>query len=160
MKVVLKLRKLDNLIDTLRKDDGASMEWGILKSAGNHDEAKMPVANLQAIHEFRGDGWKRPVFHIHAELMKGGLHSKLIADTFGDYIEGATRKRGLENYLKRLGKPLTDSMKSLYGKSGFSYKGLTIPANTKPVIARKGKDNPLIETGLLRSSIDFRVGRK
>lgn len=58
-----------------------------------------------------------------------------------------------ERFLQKTGDKLAESIKK-------SITGWSVPANAPSTIAKKGFNNPLIETGKMRDSIDYRINRK
>lgn len=152
---------LDKFIKMINDADGAYLEWGIFKSAGDHPKADMPVANLQAIHEFRRDSWRRPLFHIQAAKIEDGhLNSKITFHMRKFINDAASGKRvQITNYLDKIGTIVVKDAKDMYGKKGISYRGMSIPPNTDATKKLKGHDNPLLEFGVLKKSVTFTTKR-
>lgn len=152
---------LNKFIKMINDADGSFLEWGIFKSAGEHPEAKMPVANLQAIHEFRDDKWRRPLFHIQAaKIADGHLNSKILFHMRKFVNSAATGNRTtITPYLEAIGKVVVKDAKDMYGKKGISYRGMSIPPNTEATKKLKGHDNPLLDLGVLRKSVTFSTSR-
>lgn len=146
----------------LEKADGAYVEWGIRKGAGDHPKADMPVAQLMAIHEFRDDEWRRPLFHIQAAQIadRQKLFPEIIYSVAQFLIKGASGGHlPITHYLSEVGRAAVKDAKGMFGKKGISYRGMHIPENTEATAKIKGHDNPLFELGVLKKSVTFTTNR-
>lgn len=153
---------LKNLIKALDKADGSMLEWGLFSDSGTHTTAEMPMANLMAIHEFRDDQWRRPLFHIQAaKIADGHLSRKLHKELKTWVLRAATgRSTPITHYLGNFGSVVVKDAKSMFGKRGISYKGMTIPANSPAWGVIKGHSRPLYHTGQLQNAVKFTTHKK
>lgn len=156
--LVVSKTHIGSFIRLLEKADGAYVEWGIRKGAGEHPKAEMPVAELMAIHEFRDDKWRRPLFHIQAAKIadRRNLFPEIIENVARFLIQGAGGGRlPATHYLSKIGEAAVKDAKDMFGKKGISYRGMHIPENTEQTSMIKGHDRPLFELGVLKDSVTF-----
>lgn len=144
-----------NLIRHLDKVNGASAEWGIYRTSGIHPEAKIPVAQLMAIHELRNDKWRRPVFRISA-IRYQDEHLMTTAKGMSRFINVAAsgRQVSINTALKK-----TAQLGAKRATKIFGDRSILVP-NTARTKAIKGHDHPLIDLGVLKKSVKFKVNKK
>lgn len=161
--LVVSKNNIKSFRNLLEKADGAYVEWGIKKGAGNHPNADMSVAQLMAIHEFREDEWRRPLFHIQAAQIadKKKLFPEIVASVAKFIVKGASGGHlPITHYLSDVGREAVKDAKGMFGKKGIYYRGMSIPENTEATAKIKGHDHPLLELGVLRKSVTFTTNRK
>lgn len=135
------------IIKNLKELDGYHVDAGILKDSGN---AKNGVS-LTAVAIYNEFGTRkipaRPFVRIASDENRKAW-GDIAADGVGKLIDRRIRaKRCCEMVGKRM-KP--DIQKIMGDKSKLA-------PNAPATIARKGHDKPLIDTGLMRKKVNFRV---
>ena len=157
--MTFKNNKIPHLIKELDKANGSMLEWGIFSDSGTHTVAEMPIANLMAIHEYRQDAWRRPLFHIQAAKVADGYRSRTLITQLTSWITNAAsgRTTHIETYTGKFGSALVKDAKELFGRKGTSYKGMTIPQNTVSWGEVKGHRNPLYDTGQMKNAVKFKT---
>lgn len=155
-------KHLTHFCDMLKKADGNYLEWGIRKGAGMHPKADMPIANLQAIHEFRDDEWRRPLFHIQSAKIEDGHLSKYLTVQMESFLVQAAKggRTPATYFLGNFGEIVVKDAKGMYGRKGISYRGMKIPPNTEATKQIKGHDKPLLELGVLKNSVTFTTSKR
>ena len=149
---------IDNLLGTLDNLSDVEIAAGVFQESGMHEEAELHKAHLLVIQEKGAIGIfpARPVIGLttHEEGVKWG------EDAVKD-IKGAIDKNGnrsplsvnkLKKSLENVADEMADDIKANFGSSKLA-------ANSPSTIARKGGNNPLIESGELRDSIEGKVRR-
>lgn len=146
-----------SVIKHLERIDGSHAEWGVYAEDGMHPKAQMLYSQLMAIHELRDDGWRRPVFHLSATTDRYvNQYRKLMAKGMEKFITNAAKGRysHKDTVLKLVAERGAKNAKLIFGNKRF------LRANTPSTVSRKGNDKPLIEFGLLKSKVRFKVKRK
>lgn len=138
----------------------SSLEWGFTKDSGFHEEAGMTLANLMAIHELKEGRNQRPVMMIQALKIGDGDLNHQFVKVIQDYlIASPIKTRDFGKDLKKLGSPLTKHLSDLFGKP-IVYGGLRILPNAKAWADIKGKNAPLVNTGILKKGIKYDLKRR
>lgn len=115
---------------------------GIHRKEGKHDDSELTVANIAAKHEFGLGGMPERSFmrstmfqekkRIKKELKKAAV---LLANG-----------KGFDSKVKKLGEHLR-------GKIIAKINSIKTPPNSPGTIAKKGVDNPLVDSGQMKQSI-------
>ncbi len=149
---------LDRLEKTIAKLASMEVAGGIFNDAGRH-ESGFHKATLLAMHEL-SDGKhypKRPILGISSADFseKWGLYaSKLISRR----IMSTSNKKALtypaiKDTLEDVTGVMTSDIKSVFGSS-------KLVANAPSTIRKKGRNDPMVDTGELWASVDSKVRRK
>lgn len=134
-------QELQREIDKLRR--GGFVTVGIHEDTGNHPDADISNAQLGALLNFGTDRipprpWLAP-----------GVESAT-----SDIID--TLAAGVES-----GAPMNQTLEQVgaiaAGAAQVYMTELRDPPNAPSTIAQKGSDNPLIDTGVLRASVSYKV---
>jgi len=132
-------------VKQLRRRKGSKVKVGYLNTAGDHTEAEMPMYELARIHEFGlGNAPARP--HLRPTVDEGRRKYRLLS-----------RKLAAQRLAGRISKRQADTVLGETAKQDVQERitDLDSPPNTKATIKRKGSSNPLIDTGELRSSVNW-----
>lgn len=135
------------IIRELKSLDGKEINAGILKDAGKSKEG-VSLVNIAFWNEY---GTKRipsrPFVRIASDENKGKW-GDVAADGVGKIID---RKIKWRKCCDMVGKRMKADIKKVIGD-----KSKLVP-NALSTIKRKGHDKPLIDTGLMKSKVDFRI---
>ena len=132
-------------------EDVGHVEVGILGSKKAKDD-EVTVAYYGSVHEFGDPEQKIPMRSWLREPLKVRF-PKYLEEHLADivkYIMEGRKEEALENFGQEARNICIDAFKT------HGVDGEWAP-NSEETIARKGVDNPLIDTGNLRQSIDYKV---
>ena len=137
------------ILRELRRLGGAEVDVGYLQAAGDHPDADMPQAQLAAIHEFGAPSANiperptlRPVFDEYRREVP-----RRMRELMGDVFRG---RKSVDGALNVFGAERAGAVKVFLTE-------LDSPPNAPATIAAKGTDNPLIDKGPMRDSINHEV---
>ena len=122
---------------------------GILGNAGNHKETGTPVVLYAGANEFGTRDGRVPERSFMRSTMDQE-NRRLSRETEKLVSQIAQGRQNVMSVLKILGL-------SIQAKIRKKITTLSSPPNRPSTIAKKGSSNPLIDTGQLRSSINFEV---
>lgn len=149
-----KLRTLFLKIDRLGKSFNSklSVKVGIQKGTGKHANSDETVAAIAAKHEFGDRAQGIP----ERSFMRSTLHEK--SDDYREFVKVRAKKviNGKLKYdvlMANLGEQVQDDIK---GK----ITAIRTPPNSAETIARKGSDNPLIDTSEMRNSMRYKLDKE
>lgn len=125
----------------------ANVDVGILDAGEEHGEGAVTVLQVAAFNEF-GTATipERSFIRAWFDEHEGELRKEFAA-LMRNVVEG---KRTREQILELLGQRCVGQIQQRIA-AGIS------PANAPSTVRRKGSSTPLIDTGVLRSSISYRV---
>lgn len=136
----------NNIVKDIKSLDGKSVSAGILKNAGKEPNG----ANLVDVAFWNEYGTKkipsRPFVRLSFENNKdkwGDLAEEVVADVID--------KRGYTQGLKKLGNEMKNDIKSIFGDT------TQLAHNAPSTIAKKGRDEPLVDKGKLKASVNYRI---
>lgn len=138
-------KKLEALLENAFKGHVKGVETGFYADATYDDGT--PVAGVAAAHEF-GDGNlpERPFFRLANEGIKGKAVGMLRAQ--------------IDPKVMAVDKTIAARLGAMHaGEVKRSITALKSPALDPSTIARKGSSNPLIDTGVMRSSVTYKVDK-
>lgn len=139
----------DALLAMLAEADQTDVRVGVRQDKGSQipDGSRLTLAEIAAVNEFGSmDGRipERSFLRSTVDQNADAYEKQLTRDLMGSGdVPGAFTRLGLQ--------AVADVQRTMVE--------LDDPPNAPATIARKGADNPLIDTGRLRQSIDFEVGR-
>ena len=148
IKTEIKLRggaRLKKLLREARKGGASSVKVGFFSTARYNDKKGTPVAAVAAWNEF---GTKtipeRPFFRQAIANMEDGV---------ADILEA-----GLDPQTMVVNKQLAGRVGAhAAGHVMESISSMDSPPNSPATVRRKGSSNPLINTGMMRASVGWRV---
>lgn len=134
-------QELQREIDKLRR--GGFVTVGIHEGTGNHPDAGISNAQLGALLNFGTD-----MIPPRPWLVPGvGSATRDIVDTLAAGVES--------------GAPMNQTLEQVgaiaAGAAQVYMTELRDPPNAPSTVAQKGSDNPLIDTGVLRASVSYKV---
>lgn len=146
MSVTDKDKGWTKIVRELKKLGGASLTVGVQGNAPQHPSGKN-MADIATFNEFG----------TATAPARSFLRSTFDSANFYEAeLTGLARRVGVELSTKRalrlLGMKITSDVKN-------TIVTLKEPPNAASTIAEKGSSNPLIDTGKLRQSIDFEIGK-
>jgi hypothetical protein len=137
----------NKIIRDLQELDGTEISAGVLKNAGS-DSRGTPYADIAIYNEY---GTRRiparPAVRIASDEHKGEWQD-VVAQGIDATIAGHGNKQAL---CDKVGKKMVKDIQSIFGDKS-KLKG-----NAPATIKKKGRDDPLIDTGKLRSVVNYRV---
>lgn len=144
----------DNLrkLDKASTGDGPGVFVGVRSDAGD-DEDGTPLTAIAAVNEFgSADGHvpERSFLRSTVDANREAYVALLGKALDRAYSGGGSPKATLKRLLGRLGAKAAGDVQKTITK-------LDSPPNAPATVAKKGSDNPLIDTGRLRQSIDWKV---
>ncbi len=140
-------RKLDRLLRTAMKGSVKQVSAGFFSSDHYDDEKKTPVAAVAAWNEFGTETIpERPFFRTALEEAK----PKVVA-LLKDEIDPRRMTVG-PLLADKIGERVADEIRG-------SIDRWREPPNAPATIARKGRDDPLVDTGQMRDAATWRVKR-
>ncbi len=136
------------IVRELKKLDGHDVNAGILKNAGKGKRG-IPIALYAFFNEY---GTKhipsRPFVRIASDENRK-TWGNIAADGVGKIIDRQIKWR---KCCDMVGKRMKEDIKKVIGDKS------KLAPNAESTIRRKGHDKPLIDTGLMKSKVNFRVG--
>ena len=144
------VNELKNELDKIIKDlDAPMVTVGIHEDEADPPEGEINMATLGAVHEFGSDDagiperpWLQPGFESglkdYEEIMAEGIDAAI---TEGVDITKSLNQVGV----------------FAVGKVQEYMTNLKTPANKPATIKKKGSSNPLIDEGLMRSSVNYKL---
>jgi phage gpG-like protein len=144
-KILAEMRKLENL----------TLEIGIFGDAGAIESGSLTYAALGAIHEFGASGAGR--WH-HVTIPERSFLRSCFDEKNGEWLQylafGVGKIFHLEmdatTLMERLGQRIKADVQ-------MKITEISSPPNAPSTIAMKGSSNPLIDTGAMRGSVDYKV---
>lgn len=161
------------IIGDLEQLDGKSVEAGVFANAGTEKDGKTKVADVAYWNEYGVDIPVTPrmrgylhTIGIHLSPNKTTIHiparpfmhqaADANMDKWGDTAERLVtlilNGMSAEQALELLGTQAKGDIQAIFTRGDFA-------PNSPATIARKKSSRPLIDTGRLRSSVDFRIKR-
>ena len=148
--VTVDTKKLDKLIQKLSKK--AYVDIGVLEG-NRYPGSKMTIAEVGAVHEFGNPELNLPErSFIRMPLEK--KQNKIQKRAEKDITENMGNAE-INNLLERIGNAGVAAIQESFETGGF---GTWEQITEATIAAKKGKESILIDTGLLRKSISYRVG--
>lgn len=143
-------RVLDRVLADLKGIDGQFVKVGFLEG-DVHSEYHLPLAGIAATHEFGSPKMKIPERSFIRAWVDSNIRTiqKRMENLYGKIIDD---KIAPIMALKTMGVFATGGIKSQIRKT-------TSPALSSRTIARKGSSQPLIDTGIMRSSVRYIISR-
>jgi hypothetical protein len=125
---------------------GPHVKVGILETAGTHEgEGGLTVADVAVFNEFGTPTIpERPFLRDTADAIRPEMNS--LADKILDRIMRG--KSTIDEGLDIMGLKVQSAIKA-------AITNWKTPPNAPSTIAKKGVDNPLVDTGQMRNSIEF-----
>lgn len=149
-----KKRSLKKVLSHLEKLESLKLKVGYFEDQGIHAEANVPLAALMYWQEYGlGDYPARFLFtetsvHIAHYFKKKG-------NQFNAGIKHTIKNVGKsENSLNVIGKDFVTYMQELFGDTSV------LGNNSPRTIAKKGRNEPLVETGQLKDSLTYRIDKE
>ena len=138
-------RGLNSLLARMAKSKGLTLSVGIHDAEGNAPHGPTTVGEIGTIHEFGLGVPERSFLRSWADE-NAGENQALIKVVGEKVVKGLDIQTGLD----QLG------LKFVAGIQGKISQGVP-PPNAPSTVAKKGSSTPLIDTGVLRSSIRHKV---
>lgn len=146
----------------LKRAQGAYLEVGHFADESYPDGPS--VGDIAVIHEFGAPQANIPARPFHRNAMDGnrGEHFELMERLYGRLLGGDIRiNRALTIVAARMTRDIAGSIRDLsdppLAESTKRRKASTIRGKKKRASFLEGPGNPLIETGLLRHSVSFKI---
>ncbi len=138
------LKELSEKLSALTK---SNVEVGFLGGKAHQDSPDFTVAEIATVHEFGSDDGvipERPFMRQTFE--KNGNYVELLAKSTRELIEGQKTSK----VLFKIGETVRADMVKEIGSGDFTPLA-------ESTVAAKGSSKPLIDTGFLRNSIEWRL---
>lgn len=142
----------------LLRGNAKSLELGIFDKYYGPENDNLPVAQVAAWNEFghANGGWfegtstpSRPFMRMY--LFKLEQDGKLVGEMAWQLYQVATGKMSWDQFYKHLGEEAKSDLQKVV--NAWEH-----PENSPATVYLKGFNDPLIETGTLLDSIDYRIG--
>ena len=139
------LRKIRRRLNNIHRE---KVEWGFFSDAvyTEGERAGMPVAHIAWVHNYGVQVPERPFFDAQIKNLQKRSPKRELRTLFQNVIEGKSYKADLE----KLGKKFQRILKRTISQWDN-------PPNADWWAEAKGGDNPLVWTGHMRRSVDYRV---
>lgn len=135
------------IITNLKSLDGTTISAGILNTAGNYDKGQSLV-DVAIWNEY---GTRRipsrPFIRIASDTSGNDWH-KTAEKGISKIVAGSSSAGSM---CDKIGKQMVEDIQKIFGDKS------KLAPNSPATIRRKGHDKPLIDTGRLRDSVDYRV---
>ena len=135
------------IVSDIRKLDGRTVCAGILRDAGTNKEG-IPIVEYATYNEYGTSRIpSRPFIRIASDENRDvwlGIAKKGV----GRIIDGTSSADGC---CEDIGQRMKDDIKKVIGDKS------KLAPNAPSTIRRKGHDKPLIDTGLMKSKVNYRV---
>lgn len=135
------------IVGDLRKLDGKTVSAGILRDAGKSKKG-VPIAEYAIYNEYGTSRIpSRPFVRIASDENKDAWHA--VAEAGIDRI--IAMQGSVNDCCKKVGERMRDDIKKVIGNKS------KLAPNAPSTVRRKGHDKPLIDTGLMKSKVNYRV---
>lgn len=135
------------IITNLQSFDGVQISVGVLRDAGKADDGKTDLTEIAAYNEY---GTKtipaRPFVKIASDE-NGDSWQDLAEQGVNAVISG---NLGMKQVMNLVAKRMQADVQKVFGSS-------KLKANAPSTVKAKGSSAPLIDTGRLRQSINYRI---
>lgn len=152
MKLIRDDNDIPEMMERLEKARGTKMIFGVIGSGlggGKHKGGKLTIVEIATIHEFGAPSVNIPERSFIRKTFdeKGSEIADAVEDFFGQYVMGDipydAATKGIGEYVK--------------GIIQTTIRDLSSPALKAITIQLKGSSQPLIDTGQLIDSIEYKV---
>jgi hypothetical protein len=128
--------------------DGAGVEVGIFEEDGvhPHSDEGLTIAEIALRNEFGDDGVPARPFMATNYAANEQRYGRLAEKVFADVLKNGI---SVDQALQTLGATQASDVK-------YTINDWTSPANSAATIARKGKNDPLVDSGIMRDSVKFK----
>lgn len=141
----------NRIVKNLQRLDGTEISAGILQSAGSYSKGQSLV-DVAIWNEYGTQKIpSRPFIRIASDQNRRKWE-RLSADCINEILDGSRTRPGYIG--KRIGKAMKADIQAVMGDKS------KLAPNAPSTIKKKGHDKPLIDTGKLQSSVDYRVEGK
>lgn len=142
----------NQLISNMKKLNKATASYGYFSEQGTHDSSGMKYAELMHLHEVvgvvSGNGLvQRRPFEI-ALMRNTGTMSQEISKNLKGYLKGVYSLDGMLSQSAKFGVDIT---KAIFGDTS------QLPSNRPATIAKKGRNEPLVDTGDLVNNMAYKT---
>lgn len=137
---------------TLLSLDGATAIYVGVRGDAGESEDGTPLAQVAAANEFGTDRIPERSFLRSTVDAQQGAYEDLLEQVVTEAVDGGGLP-ALDRGLDRIGLTAVADVQR-------TMRDLKDPPNAPSTVARKGSDNPLIDTGRLRQSISHEVKRE
>jgi len=135
-----------NIVQSMRKLNGMEISAGILRDAGNSKKG-VPLVDIAFYNEY---GTRhipsRPFVRIASDDNRKKWE-KMAGDCVGRVIDGGD----VSDVGKTLGKEMVSDIRDVFGDTS------RVVSNAPATIRKKGRDEPLVDTGAMKKSVNYRV---
>ncbi len=140
-------KALSKILDSL---DAPMITVGIHEDAADPPEGEINMATLGAIQDLGNDRiparpWLQPGLEVGAED-----YTKIMEDAVAQAVEDGS---GMDQAMNQVGLLAVGNVQQFMTE-------LKSPANAESTIKRKGSANPLIDEGLMRSSVTYKIAQQ
>ena len=140
-------KALANLLNSL---DTPMVTVGIHEDAADPPEGEIDMATLGAIQDLGNDRiparpWLRPGFEVGAED-----YTKIMEDAVAQAVEDGS---SMDQAMNQVGLLAVGNVQQYMTE-------LKSPANAESTVKRKKSANPLIDEGLMRSSVTYKIAQQ
>lgn len=147
MEVIDKDLGFNRIMRSLEDLDGTEIDAGILQNAGN-DSRGTPFVDIALYNEFGTYRIPaRPAVRLASDEHQQDW-SNTIESEVNSIIGGGGNKSRM---CKRVGKQMVKDIQSIFGDTS------KLAPNAQSTIRRKGRNEPLVDTGTLKSKVSYRV---
>lgn len=147
MEVIDKDLGFNRIMRNLEALDGTEIDAGIFANAGS-DSRGTPYVDIALYNEFGTYRIPaRPAVRIASDENQRNWGDIIEAEV-GTIISGGGGKAQM---CKRVGKQMVKDIQSIFGDTS------KLAPNAPSTIRRKGRNEPLVDTGTLRSKVNYRV---
>lgn len=143
------MSKGTTIMDVLRRArqmEGLDMSVGIQATQAGTKHGATSILQVAIWNEFGTRDIPERPFLRSAGVNSGAEWLRLLSEAIAEYALGVKTRAAFEQKLRRLGLKMTADVRA-------NIVNLRTPPNAASTIARKGSDNPLVDTGQLVRSI-------
>lgn len=135
------------IVRGLRELDGREVSAGILKNAGKSKKG-VPIVEYAIYNEFGTRHIPSRPFVRIASDENSKAWGDMAVNEAGKIVDGSS---SASQVLEKLGKRMQKDIKNVIGDKS------KLAPNAPATVRRKGHDKPLIDTGLMKSKVDYRI---
>lgn len=136
----------NRIMRDLEKLDGMEVVAGILKDAGNYDKGQS-IADVAIWNEYGTSRIpSRPFIRISADTNRQKW-AKIAQQCVNNVIDGDSPRDAAQV----IGHRMVEDIREVFGDTS------KLKANAPSTIAKKGRNEPLIDTGKLKATVNYRV---
>lgn len=150
-------KQLDDFVSRLKSEDNLEAQCGYFDSKVHHDSG-LALAGLMYILEEGSEKANIPprrVFKGSGEMLGDVSNKSKVGEVAKRFLIEVTKDKVPTASIEELGELLKNITQSNFGRGSK----LSLAPNRPSTVRTKGRNDPLVDTGELRDSIEVRVKR-